>query len=711
MTFEEFIAEYPLKLNEQQKEAVRTVDGPVLLLSAPGSGKTTVVVARLGYMVRACGIVPSDILTMTYTVASCNDMASRFRSMFGDELAGKIEFKTINATCVQILTRYASLTGKTIYEVISEDERNGFIKTAFKDVKRAYPTESDIKDVGSYITKAKNLLYDQDKIEELDWEIEEFPQIFLKYNELLKLSRKMDFDDQLTSAYKILKSKPQILEWIQDKYKYLMVDEAQDTSKVQHLIIRLITEKSRNLCMVADDDQSLYSWRGAYPQALLEFSQVYPEGKVLFMEQNFRCDGFIVDCADRFIQSNTLRYKKHIVATRDEVYPVQTKRFRLREEQYQFLAESLKANEKETAILYRYNESSIPIIDVLEKNGIRYNIRQMDLSFFTHITVTDICNIIKLAYDGRDTEAFLKIYYKTGFYLKKDIAELACRKVKSKEDASYTVFDAIDEIAGRNESIKDNCSRMRYEFDSLQRASARVGIVTILTDMGYGEYMKKAHMTDRKIGILKALGAGIKDPIGLVNRLDELKQIMTDKKRDDGARLTLTSIHSAKGLEWDSCMIADSFDGYFPENVVKNYKAATQEEISLYEEERRAYYVAATRAKNHLMIFTYDSARSTFTNQFLGLERASIPKEYASKAPAYRISKPAYEKKPVKKYSEAEYKAFADKLVAGATIVHTKFGSGRVVAKENKSVMINFSGSVKVFAIKTLFEGDMIKFS
>lgn len=430
MQFEEFYQKYHLQLNKQQIEAVKTVDGPVLLLAVPGSGKTTVLVSRLGYMIQCMGIRPEQILTLTYTVAATKDMAARYEKIFGEEMAhiNHLEFRTINGICSSIINYYGRRIGKAPFKLITDEKiLSGILSTAFLQVEEEYPTESDIKNVRTWIAYIKNRMLSAGEVHKLNEEAEcNIADIYQIYSKEMKQNGMMDFDDQMVYAYTILKKFPEILSVYQERYRYICVDEAQDTSKIQHMIIALLASKYENLFMVGDEDQSIYGFRAAYPEALLSFEKEHPKAKVLLMEENFRSNAKIVQAADAFIDRNEHRHEKHMRASRPAAAEIKRIPVGGRSSQYAYLLKIAENCRTQTAILYRDNESALSLIDLLERNHIPYRIRNADLSFFTHRVVQDIQNLIRFAYDPFNTEIFMQIYYKISSYLnKKKAAEIA----------------------------------------------------------------------------------------------------------------------------------------------------------------------------------------------------------------------------------------------------------------------------------------------
>ena len=609
MTLEQFKEQFNIKLNNQQLKAVQSVQNPTLLLAVPGSGKTTVLVTRLGYMIYCLGIEPESILTVTYTVAATNYMRQRFETMFGEQLAARLEFRTINGICSKIINYYGNCIGRKAFDLITEEGfKSKILSLIYQKELNEYPSENDLQTVITLITYIKNMMLSNEEIESLGKK-ENLPlaEIYKAYCGELRRQSLMDYDDQMVYAYTMLKTTPQVLEYFQNMYQYICVDEAQDTSKIQHKIIEILAMKNKKLFMVGDEDQSIYGFRAAYPEALLSFESTYPEGKILLMEENFRSDGAIVTAADRFIQKNKLRHKKNMKASRGMAKDIRLIEVKTRKSQYSYLTKVAENCNVDTAVLYRDNESIIPVVDMLERSGIDYKIKNADLTFFNHKIVTDIKNIIRFAENPKDTEIFMQIYFKIGTYLSKMGAIEACR---ISEEKGIPVIDSALRYGRIPKGTEKSLKAMKTHIESILEESAYKAVYRIVNFMGYSAYLERAKIKDGKISILQALAANEKTPEDFLNRLDELAMIIKNKKNNYDCKFTLSTIHSSKGLEYDTVYIMDVKDGVFPEKVVANRKKATDEEIKTYEEERRLYYVAVTRAKK-------DS--STFNNQLLGI--------------------------------------------------------------------------------------------
>lgn len=690
MTFDEFLTTYNLIFNDEQKAAILAADGPVCLLASPGSGKTRTLVSRVGYLILCCGVDPAKILTMTYTVAATRDMSERFAAYFGGELAERVEFRTINGVAQRVINMFSRATGKQPYELISDEkERAKYIRQAYLNVRKEWPVESDIKDVGAAITLMKNMLCSDREIARYKTDIREFSKIYEEYQRLLSENKRMDFDDQLVTCYKLLSKVPDLLAAMQDTYEYICLDEAQDTSRVQHEIVALLASRTRKLFMVGDEDQSIYKFRGAFPQGILDFQKRYPEGTVLLMEKNYRSDGYIVRAADAFIQKNTERHKKHIVATRPEANRVIKKAILAKSRQYDELLKAVCAEKNQVAVLARNNESLIPVVDRLEAGNIPYNIRQMELSFFTHPVVTDIRNFLLLALDNRNADAFLGIYYKTNLHMRKDAAELTARMMRE----GSTLSNALYRTVGKTYQWK-KADAFAKSLSGIRSSAPKLAIAIILSVLEYSEYLERMKISRAKIDTLKAVAEGQQSINDFLFRLDRLQEIIGGKARTPGAKIILSTIHSSKGLEYDSVHLIDAYDGCFPETTATS--KSTKEEKSVYEEERRLFYVGVTRAKDHLTVYSYDDSVCTFVDEFIK----------GPDSTAYRMKK----EKAALPADDPAYRKYAGEFRPGVRVLHKTFGEGMIVRVDGDRATVDFTRTgIKVILLSIAYTQKILR--
>lgn len=742
MEWKEFETTFSVKLNQQQKEAVQSTKGPVLLLAVPGSGKTTVLVTRLGYMIYCKNIPPESILTVTYTVAATKDMSERFAVRFGEDMAKRLEFRTINGICARIIQYYGRRIGKTPFELVKDEKATtGMLIRICQDHGMGYPTESDLKNVRTLITYIKNMMLNEEELQKLEEESDiRIAEIYREYCRQMREQKLMDYDDQMLYAYNILRKDPGVLAYFQNRYPYICVDEAQDTSKIQHAIIALLAAGTGNLFMVGDEDQSIYGFRAAYPEALLSFEKKHSGAKVLLMEENFRSNAKIVEAADKFIQKNTLRHEKHMRAAREAGADIREISLKSRKAQYVYLMKAAQkcttgmagmsgseehrgradASVTETAVLYRDNECAIPLIDLLERKNIPYRMRNADLSFFTHRTVLDVQNIIRFAMDPKDTELFMQIYYRLKlFFNKKD----ALRYAQISQEKDMEVLDAALKYGNLEKYQEDNIRNLKRQMVRILNMPGDEVVNQILTYMGYQDYLKKMGMNANKLETVKLIGSRVESPEKLLERLEELRTIIQEKVSDKDCSFILSTMHASKGLEYDTVYLLDVMDGILPEKVLANPRTASKEELETYEEERRLFYVGVTRAKNQLNVFTTNKP-SKFCSELLGKRnlRENQQKEYAgikkwgdySPAGTYGIkgngmyhgygTGHGFQKQPGKSYQE-----LADALGEGMVVKHKKFGEGVVVDMEGEHIRIQFGDNVKNMDLKVLARLGMLE--
>ena len=742
MEWKEFETTFSVKLNQQQKEAVQSTKGPVLLLAVPGSGKTTVLVTRLGYMIYCKNIPPERILTVTYTVAATKDMSERFAVRFGEDMAKRLEFRTINGICAMIIQYYGRRIGKTPFELVKDEKATtGMLIKICQDHGMGYPTESDLKNVRTLITYIKNMMLNEEELQKLEEESDiRIAGIYREYCRQMREQKLMDYDDQMLYAYNMLRKDPGVLAYFQNRYPYICVDEAQDTSKIQHAIIALLAAGTGNLFMVGDEDQSIYGFRAAYPEALLSFEKKHSGAKVLLMEENFRSNAKIVEAADKFIQKNTLRHEKHMRAAREAGADIREISLKSRKAQYVYLMKAAQecttgmagmsgseehrgradASVTETAVLYRDNECAIPLIDLLERKNIPYRMRNADLSFFTHRTVLDVQNIIRFAMDPKDTELFMQIYYRLKlFFNKKD----ALRYAQISQEKDMEVLDAALKYGNLEKYQEDNIRNLKRQMVRILNMPGDEAVNQILTYMGYQDYLKKMGMNANKLETVKLIGSRVESPEKLLERLEELRTIIQEKVSDKDCPFILSTMHASKGLEYDTVYLLDVMDGILPEKVLANPRTASKEELETYEEERRLFYVGVTRAKNQLNVFMTNKP-SKFCSELLGKRnlRENQQKEYAgikkwgdySPAGTYGIkgngmyhgygTGHGFQKQSGKSYQE-----LADALGEGMIVKHKKFGEGVVVDMEGEHIRIQFGDNVKNMDLKVLARLGMLE--
>lgn len=777
-----FIDKHLRFLNPEQRMAACTTSGHVLLLAVPGSGKTTTIIAHLGYLIFVVGIKPANILTITYTNAATKDLINRFQENFGKSLSkagyGKLpEFRTINSLSNSIIRHYTRTLARTPFDLIQDKTAAALLRSILRSQGTPFPTEADISDLATKISYIKNMmLTDKEIAETYADENINISICYKTYCNALRKNKLMDYDDQMVIAKSILLQYPKILEYFQNKYKYICVDEAQDTSKIQHEIIKLLALGSGNLLMVGDEDQSIYGFRAAFPEALLNFKSTYPDSRVMHLSNNYRSTPSIIKKSKAFIKLNTRRTEKEMREVRKFDAPLHVETLKNRHAQYEWLLNMIKNRNITTqgdkdlnelasskhysvAVLFRNNESALPLVDMLERHQIPYNLRSFETSFFTHIVVQDILNTIALAFDLNDYEKFMNMYYKFGLMISKDQARLAVHqaqeKLKEYECSSNNQMRPpaspwsilIDNAAGTH---KNRLSKFIVSLGKICSDNGSEAVHRILYEMGYAEFLEQRQMGTEKAEILAAIGAFIpaKD---LPKRLHELEKIILKRHHTGTARvigsriateheihvfstcnskketefgITISTIHSAKGLEFDSVVLFDMLPGIMPgaipdcvykkNNSEKQYqpdvRVATSDSAAL-EEERRLFYVAATRAKNHLYMFKFHDGSSPFVLEYLSGKKA-LNNDKNLETKEHILDKSKYT--GLAKNS-AEYKAYLTAYNKNSIIIHKKFGEGLILDIKNDIITIKFINAnpgdkTKKFSISALEKLDLIDF-
>ena len=686
MQKETFIKQYAAGLNPQQLAAVQAVHGPVLLLAVPGSGKTTVLVTRLGYMVLCCDVPPAQILTMTYTVAATHEMRGRFAARFGAELAGQMTFRTINGLSAVILQYYSRVYGRRQPELLTnEGDITRMLTDIWQQVNREFPTESTLKELRTAITYIKNMALTDEEIEGLETDLASLPELYRRYQAALKRAGQMDYDDQMVFALQILRAAPPVLAYFQQRSKYFCVDESQDTSKIQHEIIRLLAGRSLNLFMVGDEDQSIYGFRAAYPQALMDFEQVYPGAQVLLMEENYRSSEEIVAAANAFVARSRYRRPKTLRATQGAQCPIEIRHITRREEQIDWLFEEARRGGGETAVLFRNNESALPLVDLCERRGVPYRFKKADLTFFTHKIVLDAVDFLRFAYEPANGERFLRLYYKFGLALSRQRALAACGA------SARTGRPILEELIRDPETktrMRESLGDIYAAFKRIPQLNAADALDAVRHSCGYGAYLNQKGMDTGKLAILEMLAEQEPNALRLLDRLEELRMLIAAKADvNSDVPFVLSTIHSSKGLEYDRVVLLDAFDGVLP--AKPEICCRTPEDTRQYEEDRRLFYVAMTRARHKLVLFDCKTMPSVFVQEVIfNLPESRAERELA-KAETNRVlgrNKPAAAGPALPSVDAAAVTR------VGAAVQHAVFGRGVVTEFDGRFVTVEFSG-------------------
>lgn len=502
MDFQGFCRQFNIaQLNPQQESAVKKVNGATLLLATPGSGKTTVIVARTGYMIYVAGIPAQHILNLTYTKAAAKEMEERFIQKFHASPTNTPKFSTINSFCVSVINTCAREKWLTIPRLITSNEK--IIRDIAREMSPEYPSDNTIKSLAQHITKAKNemtLVDDLKNIPDIDIDFRAF---FQAYQDVLRRERLMDFDDQLVMAYQFLQQYPDIRERVSRMYQYISLDEAQDTSLIQHNIVHLVVGRKGNIFMVGDEDQSIYGFRGAYPAALLSFAQNYDNAETLYMETNYRSDKAIVNAANLFIRRNRMRNDKHMVAFSQENGKITVTKGINMYQEYELvkerIGEYLNRPSETLAILSKNNETQLPLLNWIEKMGLPVNCRDASGPFFGHFLIIDLLNILAFAHDPTNGELFSNLYYKLRLYASRQMYEKAMelsRQNRPEGEPKPEFLDLMKTVAINDRQVKA-ISLLQKVLLRITKATPIVAVGMAMTESGYKDgWMKKK--TDNK---------------------------------------------------------------------------------------------------------------------------------------------------------------------------------------------------------------------
>ncbi len=703
MNYEEFVSHYGLKLNDSQRAAA-TARGNTLLLAVPGSGKTTAIIARVGYLMKCLNVDAKNILTITYTASASHDMKRRFGEAFFD-IEEIPHFCTINSFCLSVIRLASSRYALHIPKLMKDNTQA--VRKLYVEKTGTFPSDGLVRSLTQGITYVMNMTGCGKSEEELCKSVRvpklSFFDFFRVYKNYKSENDLMDFDDQLLMAYSLLIGLEDIAAYVRHRYLFVNVDEAQDTSFVQHKIIRLINEGNDDLFMVGDEDQSIYGFRAAYPEALLNFDKELNNANVLLMETNYRSTASITSAANRFIKANKKRRQKEMKPQNKSDSVIKKLGCPSYTEQSDFLAKYLrnKNGDKTTAVLFRNNDTAVSFIDTFEKYGIEYSTRDSSSLFFTSPTVRDVTSILKFSLNPFDGELFALFYYKLNLYITKEkfLEALA----ENKQNGISPLHALIkNERLGRRVKEYDRASKC---FERISKTTPNEALRIIFEELNYEKWIDRS-VSDgysefpirQRCSLLFSLARG---EMSVESYLQKLAKTANGELnyRKSNAKITLSTVHSAKGLEFDSVIIADALDGIFPSSD------ASEDEL---EEERRLFYVGCTRAKNELTFLLPDTMNgkrikpSRFVDSFVD---AVAENKTDKKGEKTKKTKTAGERvKPKKTMLTPQM------LGEGIIVEHRAFGTGVIVSINGDVMNVKFfSKGEKRLSVTTCICSELIK--
>lgn len=608
-----------MNLSKEQILAVAHISGPALILAVPGAGKTTVLIHRTVNLIQTHKTRPDRILSITFSRASARDMKERFSQSFKDISSIPISFSTIHSFCFNLIREYAYVNNIK-FTLIEGDKspvnKYNLIKKIYLDTNNSHITEEKFESLINAIGYIKNMMISPDKfLEDKKPGIDGFKTIFEEYEKYKRKNNLIDFDDMLSITLNILNRNEHLLRKYRDKYDYIQLDEGQDTSKIQMEILKKIAFPKNNLFVVADDDQSIYGFRGSDPKGLLNFKEIFPDGKLFFMEKNYRSSKNIVSVCNKFISFNTLRYDKTISTDNSYVEPINIVKLESIIDQYNYIKDDIEGRDlRNISILYRNNLSSIGLIDFLEKNKIPFYMRDVKVKFFNHWMVQDIINFMKFSRDTSNISLYESIYYKKKGYISKKQLNFA-----KTLNYKWPVLDRIMKYPDIPIYYRSTLRELTADFRRLAFLNPLDSIDYIEYNLEYEKYLKEnsikfGYTYDSLKTIMYYLKLIAKETRSLDELIERLKYLeaLCMNSRDEKEGLTLSTIHSAKGLEFDRVYMIDLVDGHFPSSSSIDLKQKNV--IDDFEEERRLFYVGMTRAKYHLSLLSVNNLGNRLVN-------------------------------------------------------------------------------------------------
>ena len=722
-------------LNEQQKEAVLHTEGPLLILAGAGSGKTRVLTHRIAYLIEEKGINPWNILAITFTNKAAGEMRERVDNLvgFGSE---SIWVSTFHSMCVRILRRHIDLLGfDTNFTIYDTDDQ----KTLMKDICKLLQIDTKLfreRSLLAAISQAKNELVTPEEFRiqaQGDFSRQKIASVYEEYEKQMRANNALDFDDLLVKAVQLFQTQADVLDYYQERFRYIMVDEYQDTNTVQFELVRLLSAKYRNLCVVGDDDQSIYKFRGANIRNILDFEQVFPDAKVIKLEQNYRSTSNILNAANAVIRHNHGRKDKTLWTDNGEGDKINVRQFDTAFDEAEYIVgdirervESGKAAYNDHAILYRTNAQSRMFEEKFVTANIPYKIVG-GINFYARREIKDLLAYLKTIDNGRDDLAVRRIINVP----KRGIGLTSINRVQEyasgREIGFYEALRAVDLIPniGRGASKLESFVALIEHFKTdakeltiselMQEILEETGYIESLKEEGSEEAESRIENIDELISKVTAYEETCEDrdePATLNGFLEEVALVADiDSLDESNDYVVLMTLHSAKGLEFPHVYLAGMEDGIFP-----SYMTITADDPEEVEEERRLCYVGITRAEEELTLTCARRRMIRGETQYNKMSRflKEIPMELLSTGAVFQKSEPEEERKP-SAYQQARQafraKAFVQPGAArsfgspkgegpgyqvGDRVRHVKFGEGTVTAMveggRDYEVTVDFDG-------------------
>lgn len=677
-----------MDFNKSQEEAINTIEGALLIISCPGSGKTTTMLRRIEHMVDS-GIPAREILMVTFTEAAAKEMKSRFQK---NHAGSAVTFCTLHSLCLRIINESGARRG---YHIADAQELNEIVRGA---VKSSGVYLEDLKRIKNDISRFKNT-GDKDKKHRQEGDVndKQFLEIVKYYEDQKGYACALDFDDLLIIAKELMGKDTALREHYADQFKYIICDEYQDTNPIQKDILYLLAQKYGNLCVVGDDDQSIYGFRGATPKLMQEFPKDFPKCKIIRMGTNYRSLPFIIEPSGKFIGYNRNRFAKEINAHREgsgdiNFISVRTREFEL--EEIVAAVQKAKAdgkNLKDIAVLARTNQELDDVAEIFIKESIPFTGKEALSDMYESWMFADICSYLRISEGNFTRQDVMRIANRPKRYLD--------MRIMSSCELSEDGIKRAYHNAGAKSYVFDKLYDFFMDLRELKKLPFEKKVDFILEIIGYRKYVSE---------YCESAGASVTIQDGRLNKFRDESQHFTclndwtahakahiikfkeaiQNMHQDG--VMLATMHRSKGLEWDTVFVIDCCDGNVP--LVHGGK------VSDVEEERRLFYVACTRAKNELNIMSYESAltskgksrdvqSSSFVTELMSICENDKRKIAASKDAKARAAE------SLKEFSEV---SFSD-IKPGAVIHHNELGDGKVINVTPDFYSVKFKRGIKIF--------------
>ena len=677
-------------LNEKQKEAVINIDGPMLVLAGAGSGKTKVLTTRVAYLIEQ-GISPYNILAITFTNKAANEMKERVTNLVGED-AKMIQISTFHSFGLSVIKRhYEKLGFKSNFTILDSDDTLATIKRILKDMNLDIKVYSP-KFIRNKISSCKNELMTPEEFEKFaDDEITGIAvEVYKKYQEKLRINNSVDFDDLLMLPIVLFKNSPDILEYYQERFKYILIDEYQDTNRVQYILTKMLAAKYNNICVVGDPDQSIYGFRGSNYKNILNFEHDYKNTKVILLEQNYRSTKTILNAANSVIKNNKARKDKNLWTDNNEGDKIKYKRCSDEKEEANYVVKSIKklidsgVPREDIAILYRTNAQSRTIEEAFLRENIPYKVVG-SFYFYNRKEIKDLISYLKLIYNTDDDVSLNRIINvpKRGIGTK-TISNLTLKASTN----STSMFDAID--SGKELEFKNIINSIKEKSDNLSLTEL-VDLVLELSGMKKELENEKTLEAEGRLENLeefKSITRNFENEYGTISLsefLDEISLVSDiEEHKNQTDVVTLMTVHSAKGLEFNYIFIVGFEEGIFPHSL----SLFDNNEI---EEERRLCYVAITRAKKKLELVN-SKRRMLFGNDSM-----NPPSRFINE-----IDKDFLEVEETKSIFKSKLKNNVDSSIEytiGEKVKHDKYGEGVIVGVDKSILTIAFAhphGIIKI---------------